>query len=610
MKLSFSIVLIARNEVKTLPRLVKSLSEFQKRGGDIIVVDTGSTDETVAVAKALQCSVFPVGNRFVRTLNADMVKAINGKFVVEGESPIVSENQTLFDYAAARNYAASLSSRDFVAMPDCDEIFTAFSLDAIENEIRNGAERFEYNFVFSHDSFGREAIKFLHSKFYDRRKMQWVGIVHEVLHGDAKTVRFPESSVKLEHWQNPETSRAGYLPGLALDCYLHPDNDRNSHYLARDLMWSNRFKSAINEFRRHIAMNRWPAERSQSGVYIGDCQQALGDTRGAIAAYTAAFHVESGRREPLIRLAEHFWKLGDAQRTAAYASAALTIPINGFYANDMAHYTHLPHEMLYWAFWQLGDKVQSKLHWEKALEFLPTHPKFLHDVRFYMDLPKVSIVIPWLGRDENLGKIHQLIHARANYPNFEVIIEKDSFENRQGVPKTLKAGVAKATGEYIMFLGNDCEPQSNFLILAVLKALKTFDPNIYLGPRVGLVGLNDGYWENGEVATHWLAHRKLLDYLDGEFFHTGYNHVGCDNELTERCRDWRSYVWCKEARIKHNHPIHHNFESDKMDEVNRIAYSPEAVAKDRELLDKRSRKLGFANPKFFSRPNKEKINVQ
>jgi glycosyltransferase involved in cell wall biosynthesis len=180
-KPSFSVVLIARNEANTLPRLVKSLAEFQKRGGDIIVVDTGSTDETVAIAKTLGCTSCPVGNRFQHVITPEQAKDINEKFVVLGEAPIVKENERLFDYAAARNYAASLSGRDFVFMPDCDEILTALDLDAIEKAIAEGAERFEYNFVFSHDEFGREALKFLHSKFYDRRKLAWRGIVHECL---------------------------------------------------------------------------------------------------------------------------------------------------------------------------------------------------------------------------------------------------------------------------------------------------------------------------------------------------------------------------------------------------------------------------------------------
>jgi len=401
-----------------------------------------------------------------------------------------------------------------------------------------------------------------------------------------KTIRLPESQVKLEHWQNVETNRSGYLTGLALDCHLNPDNDRNSHYFARDLMWSGRYKSAINEFDRHIAMKKWAPERAQSMIFIGDCHMALGNIEAGLAQYFRATLLDAGRREAFVRLAEHFYKKRDAQRCAAFAEAALTIPESGFYANNMAHYRHFPHEMLYWAYWQLNDRAKSKLHWEKALAFIPTKTTFLHDARWYLKLPKVSIVIPTLGREEKLKKCLSLIKQNTNYPELltEIIVQEDSFTDRKGICKTLKAGVDRSTGEYIMFLGNDCEPEPNFLISAVLTALKSFD-NKYPGKGIGLVGLNDGVWVNGEIATHWLAHRSLIGHLDGELFHTGYKHVGCDNELTERCRAMDMYVFDSNARIKHN---------VQDDEVHRIAWNPADVESDRALLKRRSKQLGFA----------------
>jgi len=64
-------------------------------------------------------------------------------------------------------------------MPDSDEVLTSFDLDKLNKVIENGAEQLEYNFVFSHDQYKNEAIKFLHSKFYDRRKLKWTGRIHE-----------------------------------------------------------------------------------------------------------------------------------------------------------------------------------------------------------------------------------------------------------------------------------------------------------------------------------------------------------------------------------------------------------------------------------------------
>ncbi len=52
--MKFSTVVIAKNEEKTLPRLIKSLEGVD----EIIVCDTGSTDNTIKVAKSLGATVF------------------------------------------------------------------------------------------------------------------------------------------------------------------------------------------------------------------------------------------------------------------------------------------------------------------------------------------------------------------------------------------------------------------------------------------------------------------------------------------------------------------------------------------------------------------------
>jgi len=204
----FSICLISKNEEKTLPHLFKSIKEFKNKGGEVIVLDTGSSDNTVQVAKDFGCKVEEVGNKFVKTIkNAD---EINKRFIVD-EEPIIKNGDKLFDFSKARNYAASLSSNDFIFMPDCDEILTSFDLDKLNKVIENGAEQLEYNFVFSHDQYGNEAIKFLHSKFYDRRKLKWENIVHEILSGKAKRTYLDESIIKLEHFQQPKEERGRYL---------------------------------------------------------------------------------------------------------------------------------------------------------------------------------------------------------------------------------------------------------------------------------------------------------------------------------------------------------------------------------------------------------------
>ncbi len=377
--MNFSIALIAKNESKTLPRLVESLKEFKARDGKIYLLDTGSTDGTAQIARDLGCIVTEVGEKFLITLDADTADSINHKFITEGEEIIVKAGDKNFDYASARNYIAEIADTDFVAMPDCDEVFTVFNLDAIEESINEGADQLEYSFVFAHDAAGAPLIKFQHSKFYNKQKMTWKGIIHEVLSGEANKVTLPESVIKLEHWQNPETDRNHYLTGLAIDCYKHPENDRNSHYFARELMYKGRFRSAIKEFKRHIEMNAWATERAQSMIFIGDCYKYLNDPLKMHAYYLKAFNLDPNRRESLMRIADYFYNQGKHLQTVAFAKAALEIKGYSFYGNNETYYTYYPHELLYWGYWYLGEKEKAKEHFLKCLEYYPTNEKFINE---------------------------------------------------------------------------------------------------------------------------------------------------------------------------------------------------------------------------------------
>jgi len=381
-KPKFSVALIAKNEEETLPRMIESLKEFKERGGDIWVLDTGSTDKTADIAKSLGCNVVSVGDKFRINIDEDLANKINQKFIVEGEAPVVNAGESLFDFASARNHISEFTECDMVATPDCDEIYTQFDIDRIDDIINKGFEQLEYEFVFSHDPFGNPVIKFKHCKFYDRRKLKWQGVIHEVLVGEAKKTYLTEDIIKLEHYQNEKTNRTGYLKGLALDCYNNPTNDRNSHYFAREMLYLGRYHSAIKEFKNHISMNKWATEASQSMLHIGDCYKFLGDHDNMALWYAKSIEKEA-RREPFMKLAEHYFEKQMHHQVIAYCEAALSIIQLPFYSNHQPYYEDGPHHLLYVSYWAIGDKEKSKEHYEKALAFKPNYPKYVHDGKFY-----------------------------------------------------------------------------------------------------------------------------------------------------------------------------------------------------------------------------------
>lgn len=565
----FSVVLIAKNEEKTLPKLIASLSEFKKRDGEIILVDTGSTDSTVEVAKKLGCIVTEVGEKFIINIDDELGKKINEKFIVGNDPLIIKERIKIFNYSDARNFAASLAKNNFVAMPDCDEEYTKLDIDEINKKIDDGVKQFEYNFVYSHDQYGNEAVKFIHSKFYDRRFLKWTGIIHEVLTGDAKRHFFDEKVIKLEHWQNVSESRSKYLAGLALDCFLHPEKDRNSHYFAREMYYKRMWKSAAKEFERHIEMNKWQAERAQSMIYLGDCYLNLNKPEDALRQYQKACETGPARRLAWLRLADLKMKTKDFVRSIAYAKASLEIPHSGFYSESMANYTHEPHYYLYVSYGWVGGKVKkAQEHNDIAIDYAPQHKTYLRDWKYYNYCPKVSIVIPSLGREDRLKILLQKIKENANYDNYEVIVEMDSFDNRKGVCNTFNSGVEKSTGELVMFLGNDCIPQENFLVHAVRdmsKNFKDFD---------GMLALSTAYKRKDGVrrflsSAHFLISKKLLNLVDGKFFNPVYHHYFCDSELAEICKNVNKHAYSKLSTVMHQNPTHGT--EGEFDEVCKIA---------------------------------------
>jgi hypothetical protein len=382
-------VSIVRNEAQRLPRLLASLEEFRRRGGEVLLLDTGSTDDTVRLGREAGCRVFVEPHRFESRLSRVQAKRIQAAFSRGGEGPFLNPGDRLFDVAKARAHAASLARHAFqLAVDGCDVVdaMDVSFLDATARSRRVATLRFENRVLCRHGW-----LLGIRDFFYDRRLVEWRGRSHSFLaprsfRSESKPSLLPPDQLHVSHHTDFDRSRVRQLAGTALDALADPGADRWRHYLGRDLAARGYHRSALPIV---LALDRPgapPAARSYALCLAADCVSGFnGEGEEVETLLFRAAQRDSNSREPLLRLAARGLSKGDMQGAASFASAALAIPRRPGVAEPEANYSARPHAILYWALLWLGSREAARPHFEICRKLDPANPLYVAHARFFAE---------------------------------------------------------------------------------------------------------------------------------------------------------------------------------------------------------------------------------
>jgi len=203
----------------------------------------------------------------------------------------------------------------------------------------------------------------------------------------------------------------------------------------------------------------------------------------------------------------------------------------------------------------------------------------------------ISIIIPVI-RPDKAQRCIEAIKANADGIGYEIIAEVDA--DGIGCPAMVKKLVYQAKNDLIMFLGDDTIPQPGFL-KAALDAMNA------LPDGWGVVGLNtqdDRHGVGFNPRAHWMAHRKMLEYIPGgDFFSLEYHHCYGDDELQDIATELGRWTVAEDCRILHDHPVNGTAEYD---EGYQKAYDGR-VEQDRKTycrrkIDRRGFRVGIGMP--------------
>ena len=149
--ISISLCMIVKNEEAVLARCLDSVADLVE---EIIIVDTGSTDRTREIAAAYTDKIY--------------------------------DFQWIYDFSAARNYAFSLASCDYIYSADADEVldeenrerFRALKeglLPEVEIVQMKYGNQLQHNTVYNYDEEYRPKL------FKRLRQFTWIEPIHETI---------------------------------------------------------------------------------------------------------------------------------------------------------------------------------------------------------------------------------------------------------------------------------------------------------------------------------------------------------------------------------------------------------------------------------------------
>lgn len=351
-KYKICVYAITKNEGKFVDRWVDSMSEAD----EIVVTDTGSTDDTV--------------------------EKLRSRGVIVYEEII---NPWRFDVARNISLSHVPEDTDIAVCTDLDEVLLPGWRQALEYAWQPDANQGNYLFNWSLNEDGTPNTQMVYFKVHKRNDYVWTCPVHEYLKfvGEGIEKKIFIDSMVLNHYPDQTKSRGSYLPLLEVAVEEDPEGDRMRYYLGREYMYARRWQDCIDTLKVHLSLPTawWREERCASMRWIAKSYRELGNKDECYRWFYRAIAELPTMRDPYVELAQTAYFEKDWLTVYFATSEALKITeksnsyINAGYAWD-----YTPNDLAAIACYWLGMYEIALVHAEKALALEPENDRLQRNV--------------------------------------------------------------------------------------------------------------------------------------------------------------------------------------------------------------------------------------
>lgn len=347
---SISVCMIIKNEQETLARILECAKKF---ADEIIIVDTGSTDESVETAKKFTNKVF----------HFDWCN----------------------DFSKARNYSFSKATCDYQMWLDADDVITIENINKI-NRLKNSgidADVFMFKYSCGFDARNTPILTYYRERLLKRKNnFLWQGFVHEVI---VPQGHIEYCDIEIEHRKIKHSN-----PKRNLNLYRNAKKQgkefsaREQYYYARELFYNNYITTAIKNLNKFLKMpNTFPPDNLGAYLILCDCLIIKKQYETALKKMFICIKKHIPTAEMCCKIGYLYDLTGDTTKAIFWYKFALQTEKQktGFVQTDYENIVPLLElTRLYYKSKNFG---KAKEFHQKAKEFSPNHPSVLYNEQFF-----------------------------------------------------------------------------------------------------------------------------------------------------------------------------------------------------------------------------------
>jgi len=357
-----SACLIVKNDPRGLEQVLKSI---RTHVAEICIVDTGSTDETPAVAQRY----------------ADKFEVYTGCNDPDG---------LIMDFSDARRRSFELATQPWALWVDSDdEVIGAENLAVLTKErVPKGRyPMFLFEYDYAQDDHGNSICTHWRERLVlNPSKFKWTSPIHEVLSPlePENTYSVLSDKVKIKHHrQRLEKPQEDGRNLRIIRAYMkkHGDGDtRLCYYRGLEEANAGHYREALRWHRRYVERSGWDDERALACLEVAKIHQGFEEWELAIEWALKAISVRETWCEPYFSLGRshyHLAKRGEHDATRNWERCANFIrqglalpPTRSILWTDPTDRAHHIHEYLNVALHKLGDTGGALESCRTALAFM------------------------------------------------------------------------------------------------------------------------------------------------------------------------------------------------------------------------------------------------